>query len=129
MSVYRHRYDINEDSVKSYLARTALNKSRDYIRKNSKHTKVPIQEDMFVAQDECVMKELLNEEIMDKISSCIGKLDEPYRDIARCYYLRGENITSYTKRTGIKLKTAQTRIRRARDKLKILLRKEYGDGY
>ena len=127
LAVYRHRHDIDENSVKGYLARTALNKSRDYIRKNSKHMKVPLNEDI-PAEDRDIAGDIIGEEILMKIKGAINTMRGPYADILKSYYLDGENITSYAKRTDTNVKTAQTRMRRAREMLRNILGKEYGDG-
>jgi len=126
--VYKHIDNINEESIKAYLARTALNKSRDYLRKNTKITKIPLDEINEVSSEDNAVTGILNSELKDKLTAIISSLREPYRDVAKAYYLDGIPLVVYAKNNDIKPKTAQTRLRRAREKIKTLFRKEYGDG-
>ncbi len=128
MAVYKHLDNINESSIKAYLAQTALNKSRDHLRKNTKLTKVPLDEISELSTEDNAVSSLLNDEIRIKLTTVISSLREPYRDVAKAYYLDGIPLFRYAADNNINPKTAQTRLRRAREKIKILFRKEYGDG-
>lgn len=128
LSVYRHIGNIDEKSIKAYLATTAMNKSRDYLRKNKRYTTVPLEEAGDVSTQDNAAELAINDEIMMKLKIIISSLKEPYREIAKAYYLDGIPLTVYAKHKNIKPKTAQTRLRRAREKIKVLFRKEYGDG-
>lgn len=127
IAVYRHIGNIDEKSIKSYLAMTAMNKSRDYLRKNKRYIKIPLEETEDVSTEDNAVKTAVNDEIIRKLEKVISSLKPPYRDVAKAYYLDGIPLTVYAKNNNIKPKTAQTRLRRAREKIKILFRKEYGD--
>ena len=51
-------------------------------------------------------------------------LSPPYRQAAEFTYLQGLSAREISERTGVPLKTVQTRIRRARDALRKTIRKE-----
>ncbi len=128
LSVYKHLDTINESSLKSYLATTAMNKSRDYLRKTVKHKKIPLEDIDDLSTEDNALSKAVNNELAEKLKDAVLSLKEPYRDVAKAYYLDGIPLVVYASNNGIKPKTAQTRLGRARDKLRTILRKEYGDG-
>ncbi len=128
LSVYNHLENIKEESVKSYLAMTAMNKSRDYLRKNKKITRIPLEEIHDIPTEDTALKNTVRTELRDKLEGAISSLREPYRDVARAYYLRGIPLVMYARNNNLNPKTAQTRLGRARKKLREILKEEYGDG-
>ncbi len=128
LSVYRHLSDIKEESIKSYLATSAVNKSRDYLRKNKKYTKIPLEDISELPAKDNALDSAVQSELRTKLTQAISSLKEPYRDVATAYYIRGIPLVMYSKMNNLNPKTAQTRLGRARKKLREILKEEYGDG-
>ena len=62
--------------------------------------------------------------VMEELHQCIVSLPAPYEEIARMHFEQGRTAKEIAEYTGMGLKTVQTRIYRAREKLKQTYRKE-----
>ena len=74
------------------------------------------------------LQTVLNRQVMEELQRCCEELQEPYKEVALMYFLEGRTAKEIAERTGIGINTIQTRIYRAREKLKISYRKEMLEG-
>ena len=122
------RYDTFDGKAeKAWLCRIASNKCIDWKRQGERRSiateesKMPEQS---TAEWNEPLTEVINQEILHELEEKCEKLSEPYREVARNHFLKGQNAKEIAMQTGIGLKTVQTQIYRAREMLKKTMRKE-----
>lgn len=77
-----------------------------------------------LADDKELAEDVLNREVMNEFENAIESLEEPYRSVAREHFVEGKTANDISKSMGVKLKTIQTHIFRARSQLKKIIRRE-----
>lgn len=128
LSAYEHLEEFDGDAEKAWLCRIAANKCIDYKREAARRTVAMAEEDLPPDPTEPVgdepLKAVLNKELMHRVGSACEALEPAYRSVARMYFLEGKTAREISERTGIGIKTIQTRIYRAREMLRKSIRKE-----
>ena len=127
ISAYRHLDEFDGQSEKAWLCRIAGNKCIDYHRAAARRMVPTTEEDMpeeKMKSLEGPLQTILNRQVMEELQRCCEELKEPYKEVALMYFLEGRTAKEIAERTGIGINTIQTRIYRAREKLKISYRKE-----
>ena len=131
LSAYRHMESFDGANGKAWLCRIAVNKCLDYLKSAERRTEPA--EDMVLDRnasgtgvgspgealsggnpEAAVLERDLREEL---IRNC-RRLSPPYDEAAWQYFVEERTPAEIAERLGLKLKTAQTRISRAREKLK-----------
>ncbi|WP_156289316.1 sigma-70 family RNA polymerase sigma factor [Oceanobacillus salinisoli] len=114
------RYD---SSIKTWLYRITINQSKDYL-KSWHYRKVQTKNILESAvntflplTEEKVIKESESEEMKDIILS----LPKNYQEVIYLYYYKSLSITEIAEVTDLNTNTVKTRLRRAKQRLKILL--------
>ena len=141
LSAYRHLESFDGANEKAWLCAIAVNKCRDYL-KSAERRAAPAEEPVLDAMPDgasagsrgreasagnpeiLVMERNLREEL---IRNC-RRLPPPYDEAAIEYFVEERPAEEIAGRHGLKLKTAQTRIYRAREKLKEIYRKSKEGG-
>ncbi|MCL2052285.1 MAG: RNA polymerase sigma factor [Lachnospiraceae bacterium] len=134
ISVYKNLNKFAETNEKAYLARIATNKSIDYLR-NAVNRQVPTEDSFFQAQIDHDSQPdtsqpeaaYLRNEILFELHRLIKELKPPYDEIAVAYYLEEKTPQEIANARKQNLKTVQTQIFRAREKLKQKYGKEFSD--
>lgn len=116
-----------KDNIKAWLVKIAVNKSKDYLKSKKYSNRILAEEltDNLPSSSNPALS-VESAEITEKIAQIIDNLKEPYKSIAYSHYLSGISIAAYAREQDINEKTAQTRLMRARNKIKKEFRKEYG---
>lgn len=117
------RFDgVNE---KAWICRIATNKCIDYIR-TSKNNIVPIDDEMTSTLSDAkeTLQEIINRDVMEEFENAVNSLDEPYKSVAKSYFIDGKTAKEISYEKDVGLKTIQTQIYRARSMLKKCIRKE-----
>lgn len=125
LAAYTHWNDFDGQAEKAWLCRIASNKCIDYKREASRRMVPTLEEEMPETEPPMQnepLKTVMNHEVMRQLEHCCGELDPPYRETARAYFLEGKTAREISDRSGVGLKTVQTRIYRARE----MLKKSYG---
>ena len=120
LQVYRQFHTFDGKNEKAWIARIATNKSIDYIRSTNIRM-IPTNEEQFLQLIEpsgnpetiCIERE-----IHDHLMECCDKLKPPYDEVARQFFIEERSASKIAKLKGIKLKTVQTQIYRAKALLK-----------
>ena len=127
LTAFEQWENFDGNAEKAWLCRIAGNKCIDWKRKAERRSIATDENDM-PEQATTVwnepLAEVLNKEIMHELEENCDKLSNPYREVARSHFLKGQNAKEIATQTGVGLKTVQTRIYRAREMLKKTMRKE-----
>ncbi|SET71772.1 RNA polymerase sigma-70 factor, ECF subfamily [Oceanobacillus limi] len=114
------RYDA---SLKTWLYRITINECKDYLR-SWHYRKVQVKEvfdsamaSVLPSTEDKVIKNSENKEVKEFIFS----LPNHYREVIYLYYYKSLSITEIAEVTELKVNTVKTRLRRAKQKLKIIM--------
>ena len=127
ISAYKHLNEFDGQSEKAWLCRIAGNKCIDYHRAAARRMVPTTEEDMAeekMKSSEGPLQTVLNRQVLEELQRCCEELQDPYKEVALMHFLEGQTAKEIAERTGIGINTIQTRIYRAREKLKISYRKE-----
>lgn len=127
MSAYQHWSDFDGQSEKAWLCRIASNKCIDYKREAGRRMVPTLDEELSeteAAEKDEPLQTVLNQEVIRELENCCDRLEMPYRETAREYFLEGRSAREISEKSGVGLKTVQTRIYRAREMLKRIYGKE-----
>lgn len=126
ISAYTHLDTFDGENEKAYLARIASNKCIDYLRSAGRRVIATPEEEMpeeATSHDELI-NSVVNKDILAGLQSVVDNLSPPYREVARLYFVEDKSAKEIAEELKIPLKTAQTRIYRARDLVRQKIRKE-----
>ena len=121
VAAWQHWQDFDGQAEKAWLCRIAGNKCIDYQREAARRM-IPAGGDEIPEEkadrDDEPLQRYLNREVMEQLEKNCEKLDSPYRETAKEYFLLGKSAKEIAEQTGVGLKTVQTRIYRAREQLR-----------
>lgn len=114
------------ENPKSLLCTIAANKCRDYLKSARYRRSMPTApEDMLgYSGGDDPAGLVADSDTASHIAALCSEMEEPYRSIAMDYYIRDMTIDEIEKKTKINRKTLQTRLYRARDKLRVRWKEE-----
>ena len=124
LSAYNHLKDFDGKYEKAWLCRIATNKCIDYLQSAGRRA-VPTEDVML--NETCTYEGVpesvcLEEEVRQTLLARCMSLKPPYDEIAKAYYYDEMDVSEISVQRGMKLKTVQTQVYRAR----AMLRKMYG---
>lgn len=127
LAAYKHLDQFDGQSESGWLCRIASNKCIDYHRASARKM-IPTPEDEMpegkLKVEDTMFRDITNRQVMEELRRCCEELLPPYKDVALMYFLEGKTAKEISEQTGVGINTVQTRIYRAREKLKISYRKE-----
>ena len=127
LAAYEHLSSFDGRQEKAWLCRIAANRCTDYLRRSAARG-VPTAAEEFPPIPAPSSQEPEQRAgaaaVMEELRRAVEGLSPPYRQAAEFTYLQGLSAREISERTGVPLKTVQTRIRRARDALRKTIRKE-----
>ena len=127
LNAYMNYSKFDGKNIKAWLTTIAANKCRDFLKSKSR-TEVSItDEDYESIQDNAESPEdkIIKKNTEEKISSLVGRLKEPYREVAESYFIQGMKLSKLAEIKGENLKTLETRLYRAKKLLKELWKEEF----
>lgn len=118
--------------VKNWLFKIALNKCRDYWRKEKSASRfweekvyTYVEESNPIPQpDECLLNKCANEEMVDTLK----ELPKIYREPLILFYYHNRTLLEISNKTKIPLSTVKTRMRRGKDRLRPKVEELVGNG-
>lgn len=127
ISAYNHLEEFDGQSEKAWLCRIASNKCIDYHRASARRM-IPTAEDE-IPEDklkvpDTMLQTVATREVMEELRRCCEELLPPYKEVARMHFIEGMTAKEISEHSGVGINTVQTRIYRAREKLKLSYRKE-----
>ncbi|MGN8644650.1 sigma-70 family RNA polymerase sigma factor [Gracilibacillus sp. HCP3S3_G5_1] len=120
----------NEASIKTWLYRITINECKDHL-KSWYNRKIQVKNflentltSLFFSTEDKVMRE----EEQNTIRDCIFSLPYKYREVIFLYYYKSCTIEEIAIITEVNLNTVKTRLRRAKQRLKHVMKEESIDG-
>jgi RNA polymerase sigma factor (sigma-70 family) len=118
ISLPRYRFE----GFRTWIGRIAVRKAIDWKRKQQRIAEKEMRaaEEKLAAQEERGTPEdtLIRQEEAQKIRSLCSRLPDSYRTVVEKYYFSGKSYRQIADEEGLALKTVETRLYRARQKLK-----------
>lgn len=126
LAAYQHLREFDGGNEKAWLCRIAGNKCLDYQRAAGRRS-IPtapeeMPEDIDPGGDP--QRIYMIGEVTRQLRTACAALPEPYRETAETYFLKGKTAKQIAEARGENIKTVQTRILRAREMLKKIIRRE-----
>ncbi len=128
LSAYDHLKNFDGRHEKAWLCRIATNKCLDYLQSAGRRS-IPTEDvgmDEVHTSGETPESICLEEEVRETLLARCRELKPPYDEIAKAYYYDEMDAAEIAKLRGMKLKTVQTQVYRARAMLRKLYGKEKG---
>lgn len=116
-SLWKNCRTLTGDNLKGWLAATARNKAKNYIRSKGIVFE-ELDDDVIVCSEDNTFDKLGNEEQSKVISEALGKLEPAEREVLIRYYYCDQSTKTIADETGINLETVKSRLKRGRKKLK-----------
>lgn len=122
LSAYRNFHRFDGESPKAWLTTIAVNKCRDYLKSRTRRNLHMPCEDMrlFADTGETLEERVEIETSKGYVRKLCGRLKEPYKSVAQCYFCEGKKLSQLAAETGQNLRTLETRLYRAKKLLKVL---------
>lgn len=121
-AVWSHADTISPRNLKAYLAVTARNKAKSFLRK---HRELPMDLDTLPLSDGITLEDqAMEQELKLLLHKAIGKMRPQDRDIFLRYYYYMQTTQQISQLLNIPHSTVRTRLMRGRKTLKKLLTKE-----
>lgn len=131
VSAYQHYKDFDGRDEKAWICRIASNKCVDYQRAAARRLVPTIEEELpseqLVDHNE-PLQEVLNQEILKELEESCKALSPPYDTIAYMHFVEGKNAREIAEQSRENVHSVQTKIYRAREKLRKSFRKELLEG-
>lgn len=117
------------EQEKSWLCKIAVNKCSNYKNKPTLEVVDLTTEDIDNPVEQLEAKEKVEDVVLDMevenyFRKCCESLKSPYQEIAIEHFILGKSADTIAIETNVKRKTIETQIRRAREKLRKIYRKE-----
>lgn len=119
-----------ESGLYTWLYRVAVNASKDYIKGRSRRPAAPLDEQQVVripSSAPHVLEGLERRELRQQVRRAIDCLPERYRTVLALRELEGLTYQGIAEVLGLSLGTVESRLFRARKRLRALLAEEAGD--
>lgn len=118
--------DINCSKTKSLIVIIVKHKSIDFIRKEDKNVKIPIDdyENYISDNSEQPLDKIINQQDYEKLIECIGNLNEKYKVVLELKYIHGYSDVEIANILDLTQKNVNMRVYRAKQKLKNMLSEE-----
>ena len=127
LSAYEHLRNFDGSNPKAWLCRIATNNCIDYMsRRRSIPTEDIYLESSMEAADTSKSPEAvcMEQETKEMLLMNCRRLKKPYDEIAKAYYYDEMDVREIAGSRGMKVKTVQTQVYRARSMLRKIYRKE-----
>ncbi len=130
LSAFNHLETLEHTNYKAWLVRIATNKCKDFLKSAYKRkTETSDMENIVLVSHERDPAEIVTEEeSREKIIEICNRLKEPYKTVSKLYYVEEKSFQEIAAYMDKPVKTIQTQVYRAREKIKIMLKEEYKDG-
>ena len=128
LAAFSHLKDFDGRHEKAWLCRIATNKCLDYLQSAGRRS-IPTEDagmDETAANESTPENAVLEEEVRQTLLDRCRSLKPPYDEIAKAYYYDEMDAAEIAMQKGMKLKTVQTQIYRARSMLRKMYGKEKG---
>ncbi len=126
LSIYKSLESFDWNNPGGFVTRIAVNKCLDFLKRADRRA-VPTEDNILLENVSPVPppeENFLQEETKRGLLKACSTLKPPYNEVATDYYCKGMTASQIAGRSGKKLKTIQTQIRRAKEMLRKKTREE-----
>ena len=125
LAAWVNRDRLQPGKVKGYLGTIARNRAFNLLRADRQS--LPLEDDVLLLETDGPEKELDRRETARIVNQALTRLDKPQRELFVRHYYYGQTVQEAALAMGVNLSTAKTWLRRGRETLKTILKKEgYG---
>lgn len=117
----RDKFDPARGSVKSWLARLALNNALDLLRRRMRERNVPLEEGVEIADDFSLEGSFETKEERQALIDAVDSLPKPDREIIVRKFFLSQSSKEIAKKLNMTVANVDTRTHRAIKKLKTIL--------
>ena len=122
LAAWENRDRLRPGKVKSYLGAIARNRAFNLLRADRQS--LPLEDDVLLLETDGPEKELDRRETSRVVNQALSQLDRPQRELFVRHYYYGQTVQEAALAMGVNLSTAKTWLRRGRETLKTILKKE-----
>lgn len=126
LAAWENRDRLRPGKVKGYLGAIARNRAFNRLRADRQN--LPLEDDVLLLETDGPEKELDRRETARIVNEALSRLDRPQRELFVRHYYYGQTVQEAALAMGVNQSTAKTWLRRGRETLKTILKKE-GYGY
>ena len=125
IAAWENRDRLRPGKVKSYLGAIARNRAFNLLRADRES--LPLEDDVLLLETDGPEKELDRRDTARVIHQALSQLDRSQRELFVRHYYYGQTVQEAALAMGVNLSTAKTWLRRGRETLKTILKREgYG---
>ena len=125
LAAWENRDKLRPGKVKGYLGAIARNRAFNLLR--AYQESLPLEDDVLLLETDGPEKELDRRETARIVQQALSQLDGPQRELFVRHYYYGQTVREAALAMGVNQSTAKTWLRRGRETLKTILKKEgYG---
>ena len=125
LAAWENRDKLRPGKVKGYLGAIARNRAFNLLRADRES--LPLEDDVLLLETDGPERELDRRETARIVNQALSQLDRPQRELFVRHYYYGQTVQEAALAMGVNLSTAKTWLRRGRETLKTILKKEgYG---
>lgn len=121
IAVWNNRHKLKENKVKAYIGEIARNKAYNFVR--DKKEALPLDEEvLFRGENPQEYAEKRDFGLM--LKKALSQLEPEKKELMLRYYFYGQKLTDAAKEMNVNSSTAKSRLKRSREELRDILRKE-----
>lgn len=126
LSAWRSLDRFDGQYEKAWICRIAANKCTDFLRRKQLSLVDDGDSALQTLTDQAPdpQRRIEQTEVLEQLRRACESLNEPYRSTALRYFIDEQSFQEIAENTGQNLKTVQTRVYRAKARLKKIIRKE-----
>lgn len=129
LTAYRVIDSFEGENYKPWLVRIATNKCKDHLKSAYARTTQATEDEILglVPDDDSIETRVEANDGVERIRAACEALPDTYKEVALLHYLEDKSFEEMAEILDRPVKTVQTQVYRARDKLREVLRKELCD--
>lgn len=121
IALWNNRHKVKENKVKAYIGEIARNKAYNFVR--DKKEELPLNEEILFQGDD-PQEYAEKRDYGHTLKKALSQLEPDKKELMLRYYFYGQKLTDAAKEMNINSSTAKSRLKRSREELRSILRKE-----
>lgn len=121
IALWNNRHKVKENKVKAYIGEIARNRAYNFVR--DKKEALPLNEEILFQGDN-PQEYAEKRDLGFMLKKALSQLEPENKELMLRYYFYGQKLTDAAREMNINSSTAKSRLKRSREELKDILRKE-----
>lgn len=121
IALWNNRHKLRENKVKAYIGEIARNRAYNFIR--DKKEALPLDEEILF-RGESPQEYAEKRDLGVMLRKALSQLEPDNKELMLRYYFYGQKLNDAAREMNINSSTAKSRLKRSREELKDILRKE-----